>query len=81
MLDAQDKKGVKATVIIEGHACHSAGSAIYNLALSENAAKVLADRLVDAGISRGQIKIVGRGNQFPAIKDGKPVTGTVGTMA
>ena len=61
MLDDQEKKGLKATVVIEGHACHSAGSAIYNLALSEKRAKVLADRLVDAGISRSQIKIIGRG--------------------
>jgi len=75
MLEYQEKKGQKATVVIEGHACHSAGSAIYNLALSEKRAKVLADRLVDAGISRRQIKIVGRGTQFPAIKEGKPVTG------
>ncbi len=75
MLDEQEKKGLNPTVVIEGHACHSAGSAIYNLALSEKRAKVLADRLVGAGISRSQIKIVGRGTQFPAIKDGKPVTG------
>jgi outer membrane protein OmpA-like peptidoglycan-associated protein len=76
MLDEQEVKGTKATIVIEGHACHSAGSAIYNLALSEKRAKVLADRLVESGISRSQIKIVGRGKEFPAIIDGKPVTGS-----
>ena len=39
-------RGVKPVVVIEGHACHSAGSATYNLALSEKRAKVLSDKLV-----------------------------------
>jgi len=72
-----EKAGKKVTAVIEGHACHSAGSASYNLALSEKRAKVLKDRLVGAGMPSDQIKVVGRGQECPAIgKDGKPVTGT-----
>lgn len=72
-----DNSGKKVTVVIEGHACHSAGSASYNLALSEKRAKVLKDRLVQAGIPNDKIKIVGRGQECPVIgKDGKAVTGT-----
>ena len=63
------------TIIVEGHSCHSAGSKVYNLALSEQRAKSLCDRLVAAGIPRKCIKIVGRGQEVPAIKEGKMVTG------
>ena len=68
-------KGVNPVVIIEGHACHSAGSATYNLALSEKRAKVLSDRLVAEGIAAESIKIVGRGKELPAMVDGTPCTG------
>ncbi len=68
-------RGVKPVVIIEGHACHSAGSATYNLALSEKRAKVLSDKLVAEGVSADAIKIVGRGKELPAMVDGKPCTG------
>ncbi|MFI5333259.1 MAG: OmpA family protein [Candidatus Babeliales bacterium] len=63
------------TIVVDGHACHSAGSHAYNLALSENRAKVLADRLVAAGVPAQNVKIVGRGMEVPAIVDGKPVDG------
>ncbi len=69
-------KGETPTVVIEGHSCHSAGSRTYNLALSEKRAKVLADRLVEAGVARENIKIVARGSDVPAHdKTGKVVTG------
>lgn len=74
LTDAQ-AKGVTPVVIVEGHACHSAGSATYNLALSEKRAKVLSDRLVAEGIALESIKIVGRGKELPAMVDGKPCTG------
>ena len=63
------------TIVIEGHACHSAGSSVYNLALSEKRAKTVADEFIAAGISQENVKIVGRGNEVPAIIDGKPVEG------
>lgn len=70
-----EKTGKKAMVLIEGHACHSAGSAVYNLAKSEKRAKSLYDRLIAAGVSQEHIKIVGRGKEIPALVNGKPVTG------
>ena len=63
-------------VVVEGHACHSGGSAIYNLALSEKRAKVVSDRLVACGVPREFVKIVGRGQEVPAIVNGKVATGS-----
>lgn len=72
-----EKAGKKVTAVVEGHACHAAGSASYNLALSERRAKVLKDRLVSSGIPSDHIKVVGRGQECPAMgKNGKPVSGT-----
>ncbi len=74
-LEEAQAKGTKPTVIIEGHACHSAGSATYNLALSEKRAKVLSDFLVAQGIPAEFIKNVGRGKEIPAMVDGKAIDG------
>jgi peptidoglycan-associated lipoprotein len=71
-----EKTGSKMTVVVEGNACNSSGSAAYNMALSEKRAKILADRLVGSGIPRTQVKVVGRGQEYPAMVNGKPVTGT-----
>jgi outer membrane protein OmpA-like peptidoglycan-associated protein len=78
VLDAAQAKNANAcvTIVVEGHACHSSGSALYNLALSEKRAKVLQDRLVAAGVSRDAVKIVGRGQEVPAVVNGKIVTGS-----
>ena len=62
-------------IVIEGHSCHSAGSASYNMALSEKRAKSVQDMLIAAGISPERIRIVGRGQEVPAMENGKPVTG------
>ena len=70
-----DATGTAVNLVVEGHACHSAGSSVYNLALSEQRAKVVSDSFSNAGISRERIKVVGRGSEVPAIIDGKPVDG------
>ncbi len=75
-LKVAQKTGINPTVVIEGHACHAAGSPAYNLALSEKRAKKIADRFVDAGIDRTNIKIVGRGQDVPAIVNGEKITGS-----
>jgi len=75
-LKVSKKTGIEPIIIVEGHACHSAGSPAYNLALSERRAKKVADRFVDAGIGRDNIKIVGRGQDVPAIIDSEKVTGS-----
>jgi peptidoglycan-associated lipoprotein len=62
-------------ILVEGHACHSAGSSSYNLALSEKRAKYVRDLLVAQGINPEYIRIVGRGQEIPAMLDGKPVSG------
>ena len=62
-------------LVIDGHACHSAGSRAYNLALSERRAKVLADLMIEAGIPADCVKIVGRGDEMAALVNGKPVDG------
>lgn len=70
-----ERSNVPAIVVIEGHACHSAGSAIYNLALSEKRAKAVSDWFVSAGIPKENIRIVGRGFEVPTILNGKAVDG------
>jgi outer membrane protein OmpA-like peptidoglycan-associated protein len=71
-----ENPGKSVTLVVNGHGCTSAGSAVYNLALSEKRAKVLADKLKLAGIEASKIKIVGRGFEVPAHdKNGQPVTG------
>ncbi len=63
------------TVVVEGHSDHAAGSPTYNFALSERRANKLKNRLVAAGVPEEYVKIVGRGQEIPAIVDGKPVSG------
>ena len=72
--DAQ-KRGLDPIICIDGHADHAAGSATYNLALSEKRAAALRTELIKQGIPQENIKIVGRGKEVPAIVNGKPVTG------
>lgn len=57
-------------IVIEGHACHSAGSAIYNLALSEKRARHVAKKFADAGIDAKHIKIAPRGHEMPIVQGG-----------
>lgn len=69
-------EGGDPKVILEGNACKSAGSEVYNLVLSEKRAKVVADRFVAAGIDRDNIKVVARGDSNPSLDDkGNPVGG------
>ena len=57
-------------IVIEGHACHSAGSAIYNMTLSEQRAKFIATKFVDAGVDKASIKVAARGQEMPVHKGG-----------
>jgi len=75
-LKVSERTGIEPTIVVEGHACHSAGSPAYNLALSEKRAKKVADRFVDAGIDRDNIKIVGRGQDVPAVVKSEKITGS-----
>jgi len=57
-------------IVIEGHACDSAGSAIYNMTLSEQRAKFIATQFMNAGIEKDNIKIAARGQEMPIVKGG-----------
>lgn len=70
-----DNADHQVTVVVDGHACHSAGTPAYNLAISERRARVVRNYLIEQGIPEQNIKIVGRGDEAPAIVDGKKVTG------
>jgi len=63
------------TIVIEGHACQE-GAPAYNLALSEKRAKNVADLFVAAGVDRSFIKVVGRGQECPAVINGKVINGS-----
>lgn len=70
-------RGETPVITIEGNSCSSAGSRSYNLALSNNRASVIADRFVAAGVARDNIKIVGRGQDNPALDAaGNPIAGS-----
>lgn len=58
------------TIVVEGHACHSAGSAAYNMALSERRARHIAQKFAQQGIDAAQIKIAPRGQEMPVQKGG-----------
>jgi outer membrane protein OmpA-like peptidoglycan-associated protein len=53
------------TIVIEGHACHSEGSAAYNMALSEHRACHVAKQFAKHGIDSTHIKIAPRGQEMP----------------
>lgn len=74
-LVAEGGNSAQPTVVIEGHACQE-GTPAYNLALSEKRAKVIADLFVAAGVDRSAIKVVGRGQECPAVIDGRAVNGS-----
>lgn len=60
-------------IIIEGHSCHSAGSAAYNLALSEKRARSVAKEFIKEGIEKQNIKIAPRGVEMPLVHTGDKV--------
>ncbi|MGC2310768.1 MAG: OmpA family protein [Candidatus Babeliaceae bacterium] len=57
-------------VIIEGHACKFAGSATYNMMLSERRAIIAKDYLVKKGIPSESLKAVGRGFEMCVVPQG-----------
>ncbi len=62
--------GTDAKLVVEGHACASAGSDVYNMALSLQRATEVSNQLAAAGVSRNQLKTVGRGNEMLVVKEG-----------
>lgn len=66
------KKMIKQgkTIVIEGHACHSAGSTAYNMAISERRARHVAQKFAEHNIDAANIKIAPRGQEMPVVKGG-----------
>lgn len=58
------------TIVVEGHACRSAGSDAYNMILSEKRARSTADWLIKHGINKKYIKVVGRGYELCIVTEG-----------
>ena len=57
-------------VVIEGHACDSAGSPRYNTMLSEQRAQEVRKYLVKKGIPAEQLRVVGRGSEMRKVLTG-----------
>ena len=74
-LNQARNEGRELQLVVEGHSCNITRSQDYNFILSEKRAKIVADQLVEAGVPRECIKVVGRGQHYPAIIDGQPVRG------
>jgi outer membrane protein OmpA-like peptidoglycan-associated protein len=74
-LIAESGSSAEPVVVIEGHTDQE-GSPAYNVALSEKRAKTVADLFVAAGVDRSIIKVVGRGQECPAVINGKVVDGS-----
>ena len=62
-----DCKGNKEFTV-EGHACHSAGSRTYNIAISQDRAANMANELKKAGVKN--VTAVGRGTDLPVVVGG-----------
>ncbi|HVW99436.1 MAG TPA: OmpA family protein [Candidatus Babeliaceae bacterium] len=59
-----------ASIVLEGHACNSAGSDVYNLMLSEKRAKSALNYLNELGIDNDRVTIVGRGSELCLVPHG-----------
>lgn len=58
------------TIVIEGHACDSAGSESYNVHLSEKRAASVKKALINQGVPADQLKTVGRGVEMCIVHSG-----------
>ena len=61
------KKDKNTQFVVEGHACHSAGSKKYNLALSDRRAAEYGKQLVKVGVPKEALFLVGRGEEMPIV--------------
>jgi len=59
-----------STIVVEGHACRFAGSALYNMHLSEQRAEAVAKYFTEQGVPREKMKVVGRGYEMCLVPEG-----------
>jgi OmpA-OmpF porin, OOP family len=57
-------------IVVEGHACDSAGSRDYNMHLSEARAEGVADHFVRNGLDPQYVSTVGRGSEMLVVPEG-----------
>lgn len=70
LLEDARAEDADARLVVEGHACASAGTAEKNMAYSRRRAEVVAEALVNAGVERDALRVVGRGNEMLVVEDG-----------
>lgn len=77
LLAQEARTGNRVQFVINGNSdnIHAAHAETYNRILSEKRAKTLKDYAVAQGVPADRIKIVGRGDDFPEIVNGKPCGG------
>lgn len=66
----QGSLGANDILVVEGHSCNSAGSAAYNVMLSEKRAIEVKNYFVKHGFNEKQIKTVGRGFEMRKVSSG-----------
>lgn len=66
-LNEADKENREVTVVARGHSSPEKGSRKYNMLLSEKRAVALANELEKLGVSKDSIKVVGCGQEEPAV--------------
>lgn len=67
---AKDLTAKGYEIVIEGHACDSAGSRDYNMHLSESRAQGIADHFVKSGFNKKRVSTVGRGCEMLIVAQG-----------
>lgn len=67
---AKEMTAKNYTLIIEGHACDSAGTSQYNMILSEDRAKNVARYFINNGVKESNIQVVGFGCQMRLVENG-----------
>lgn len=60
----------EAMLVVEGHACPSAGKIWYNKQISKERAEAVAAELEKSGIDPDCMKVVGRGTKMPVLREG-----------
>ena len=67
---AKDLVNKQHKLVLDGHACNSAGSTDYNMMLSEKRAQNLANYFEAHGINKRNMRVVGRGSEMRIVPFG-----------
>jgi len=70
LLEKAREQAADVQLVVEGHACSSAGTQEYNKLISQRRAQEVTDSLVEGGMDRDNLRVVGRGYDMPVVRDG-----------